>query len=149
MGIPWDELDETIVPLVATLNRLPGIRTIGSCGGHTERISSVSAPAESWWVTFDLEAADPESVVAVPTWDAWVSLEFLAWVIGKEAQSAVWLAPYAMPPYLNRPGRMLRFDLSDDRDAEGGMDPGALAEFIDKLVDEFYVPADEIWPGFA
>lgn len=33
---PYDEMDEPVVRLCKALNALPGIRTIGSCGGHHE-----------------------------------------------------------------------------------------------------------------
>ena len=58
--------------------------------------------------------------------DAWLSLEFLAWAVnhdgGRSGRAAV-VKPDARPPYLNGPGRTLRFELAsypqraEDRDS--------------------------------
>ena len=84
---PWDELDENIVPLVRELSGFPGIVTLGSCGGHETPLSGNSAPADRFWVTFCLEHADPDARVAVPSDEAWVSLEFLAYFFEELANS--------------------------------------------------------------
>ena len=36
MNVPYDELDEPVRELVKVLNSLPGVATIGSCGGHAD-----------------------------------------------------------------------------------------------------------------
>lgn len=35
-SIPWDALDENIIPLVKALNAIPGCITLACCGGHTD-----------------------------------------------------------------------------------------------------------------
>jgi hypothetical protein len=96
---PWDELDESIIPLIRTLNELPGIHTLGSCGGHETPISGNSAPADQWWVLFDLEPADHDGLIRVPTPEAWMSLEFLAYYVDwRGLEHEIALRPYANPP---------------------------------------------------
>lgn len=51
-NIPYDEIEPTIAPLVRALNALPGIRTIGSCGGHDNPDIPWQKPLGEWYVTF-------------------------------------------------------------------------------------------------
>jgi hypothetical protein len=147
--VPYDELDPPIVELVPTLNSFPGVNTLGSCGGHEPPTYDGQTPGNQWWITFELESHDP-ALVAVPTPEAWVSLEFLAWLIHHDASvkagSQIELYPDALPPFLNFPGRMLRFAIEGDRDGERGIDPDELARSIEEAAGEYYVPADEAWP---
>jgi hypothetical protein len=144
----YDELDPPIVPLVRTLNEFPGIRTFGSCGGHETPVTGNSAPADEWWILFDLEPADPAGLIAVPTPDAWVSLEFLSYVVSslRETDHEITLFPYAPPPFLNFPGRMLRFELHGWRGGKAPFEPAEVATHIEKVAAECWVPAEEAWP---
>lgn len=54
VAIPYDEIEPRILPLVRALNALPGIATIGSCGGH-ENPELGQEPLGSWFVTFAVE----------------------------------------------------------------------------------------------
>jgi hypothetical protein len=122
--IPYEDLDPPVVELVRSLNRLPGIEPITACGGHSEPVSEGSLPADRWMVGFHLEAWDPGALVAVPTREGWVSLEWLAWLINDETdypalgmevpinrpyRPGVTLRPWSRPPYLYYPGRGLHF----------------------------------------
>lgn len=156
----YRELDPPIVKLVRAMNGLPGIETTGSCGGHAEPISAGSLPADEWIVAFRLEPWDPGALVAVPTREAWISLEWLAWLINDETdyeaagmavpvnrpyRPGVKLRPWSRPPYLYYPGRTIGFAIEGSR-GEGGMEPDELAALIDRLVDESYISADDTWP---
>jgi hypothetical protein len=114
--VPYGELDPPVVGLIRVLNEFPGIETVGSCGGHDAQKNPSQCPADEWYVTFALEPADSQALVAVPTPEAWISLEFLAYEINYiAARREVRLAPFASPPYLNRPGRMLLFQVDGFR----------------------------------
>jgi hypothetical protein len=65
----YADLDANMVNLVRELNALPGITTIGSCGGH-EQPTGVQRPAGEWFVTFR----------AAHTQGGWRSLEIIAGV---------------------------------------------------------------------
>lgn len=142
--VPWDELDPPIVELVRVLNEFDGISTIGSCGGHENAAEpgSVSAPANEWWVTFELEPADPDGETNAPSGGAWLDLEFLVYWVNRCLQRQASVVPYAMPPQLNFPGRMLRFELSGLRDGDGGVEPDEVAAWIRKGLDELYVAGE-------
>jgi hypothetical protein len=156
----YSQLDPPIVPLVRALNGLPGIQTSSSCGGHETPISAGSLPADRWMVAFQLEPWDPGALVSVPTRQAWVSLEWLAWLINDETdytatemvvpvnrpyRPGVTLKPWSRPPYLYYPGRNLHFTIEGTR-SKDGMEPNELAEVITRLADECYIPAEETWP---
>jgi hypothetical protein len=143
--IPYDELDPPIVELVRVLNELPGIETLGSCAGHEDPRPG-AWPADRWFVTFILEPADPEALAVSPSPEAWVSLEWLVWLVNGNLARAgrrVELVPSSPPPYLNHPSRMLRFAIEGGR-GEQGIEPADLAEEIERLVPELYIPAEEI-----
>ena len=168
MALPYDDFDPPVGELVRALNDLPGIETSTSCGGHEEPISADSLPPDQWMVGFELKAWDSGALVAVPTREAWVSLEWLAWLINDETDYAaaakrnpelaefaaqvvdrpyrpgVTLRPWSRPPYLYYPGRNLRFAIEGHR-GEDGMEPNDLAELIRRVEDECYIPAAETW----
>jgi hypothetical protein len=50
-SIPYNQLDTNIISLVEVLNSLPGIKTLGSCGGH-ENPTSIQQPLGEWFVSF-------------------------------------------------------------------------------------------------
>lgn len=110
------DLDANIVRLVAALNAFPGIETTQSCGGHDKPANPGQALAGGFTVIFQVEQSPR----------GWLALEFLAWAINAEGPGALILFPWAAPPWLNTPGKVLRFVL------EGrGSDPDDLAGWLD------------------
>ena len=148
MDVPYDELDEPVRELVKVLNSLPGVATIGSCGGHADGDpGGVHAAADEWWVTFELLPHDREQAVWLPTRASWLSLEFLAWQLstcGDRWDAA--LLPYAPPPSLNEPGRMLRFEVRGFRESMNGVKPDEIAAALRAELEAGYA---EFWLGPA
>lgn len=142
--IPYDELDPPVSGLVRALNELPGLRTISSCGGHENPETEASRPADSWYVDLVLDTDDWDADVWTPTAEAWVSLEFLAWLVydAQKARRNLWLEPYARPPYLNQPGRGLVFQLAGGRNEPGGQEPTELASYLIDTADRYYIDAE-------
>jgi hypothetical protein len=130
---PYAEVDEPVRELVRVLNELEGIETLGSCGGHEDgKPGEMRAAADEWWVTMTLEPADLESEVWAPSEQAWLDVEFLVYWVGRlevEKGFEVGILPYAPPPQLNEPGRMLRFEFRGYR-AEGKGSPDDVAAWI-------------------
>ena len=136
--VPYEELDAQVVALVRCLNEMPGVSTLGSCAGHEEPLSGGAWPADSWYVTFRLESASPDPVIAVPTEEAWVSLEFLVWAINTNlvrAEKQIDLRAVAPPPYLNDTGAVLRFAIEGGRVGAGGIEPDELAAEIESHIE--------------
>jgi hypothetical protein len=125
-----DPLDANMRRLVRALNAFPGAETIGSCGGHVNP-TPAQWPEDTWYVNlvFDQSPAGH------------FALEFLAWAVNNDYRRGgfrVMLYPYAPPPYLNEPGRVLRYHL------EGyGADPDALATFLNTMRRKHFVTAGE------
>lgn len=123
----YDEIDLNVRGLVEVLNAAPGLRTIGSCGGH-ENPKRGGWKAPDWYVLFEIDRTD----------EGWLSLEFLAWAINGnrrlEGYNAL-LIPTSPPPYLNTPGRMLRFALEGNGD-----DPEEFACWLEEIVEECFIP---------
>jgi hypothetical protein len=141
--VPYEELDPPVVKLVRVLNEeFDGFATIGSCGGHEDgKPGEIHAPADEWWVTFELEPADPNADTTAPSADAWTDLEFLVYWLGRmrtEKGSAVRVEPYAPPPHMNFPGRMLRFEMVGYRSETDGVEPDEVAAWIRQGFDELY-----------
>jgi hypothetical protein len=142
--VPYDELDPPIRDVVAVLNEL-SLETIGSCGGHETPISKASLPPEEWYVAFRLLPADPAAEIAVPSPQAWLDLEFLAYHISALGRSrAVSLVAFALPPHLNEPGRMLQFELWGRRDDEDGIEPDEVAASLRHDLKTLYVQGGEL-----
>jgi hypothetical protein len=141
----YEAMDVSVQRLVAVLNRLPGIKTLSSCGGHDMPISLDSLPADEWYVTVVLEPRDRDSDIHAPTDQAWLDLEYLAWRVNGPPwrHKAVELVAFAKPPYLNFPGRMLAFNLQGWRGGETGVEPDDLAESIAQDLDDLYTPQDQ------
>jgi hypothetical protein len=126
---PDAEIDPKIRLLVDALNAFYGVATIGSCGGHAEPLKGGQWPDGSWYVTFEVRRNT----------HGWRALEFLAWLVNHDyihAEPHVRLYPDSLPPYLNKPGSMLKFALEGWQDAN----PDALATFMNRLREESYIP---------
>jgi hypothetical protein len=136
----YEAMDPPVRSLVAVLNRLSGIKTLSSYGGHDEPISLDSLPADEWYVTVVPEPRDRDADVHAPTDGAWMDLEYLAWRVNAWPwrDKAVELVAYAKPPHLNFPGRMLAFNLQRWRGGETGVGPDDLAESIARDLDDLY-----------
>jgi hypothetical protein len=118
-AIPYAELDPNIVSLVRALNRYPGVRTMGSCGGHEVITNPSQWEAGTWYVKFSLPANR----------FGWLLLEHLSWAINHDCRRAgrqAMLLPTSMPPFLNTPGECLAFVI----EGFGGEDPDELAQFL-------------------
>jgi len=53
------------------------------------------------------------------------------------------LACDSLPPFVNEPGRMLRFAFEGCRTGDRGLEPERLAAFTADKAPELYVPADQ------
>ncbi len=141
--ILFDELDPPVRALVAVLNDLPCVQTIGSCGGHEVPISGASLPADSWHVLLQLEPGDPDSEVAVPSRQAWLDLEFLTWHVngpyGRWEDRRVHLVGTAAPPFENEAGRMIVWELWGVRGEGDGVEPDEVAASLRRDLDELYM----------
>jgi len=127
---PNPEIDARIRNLVDALNAFDGVATLGSCGGHPEPLKGGQWPEGSWYVTFQVRRDT----------HGWRALEFLAWLINHdyiEAEPRVRLYPDSMPPYLNRPGTMLKFALEGFE----GASTDALASFMNQQRERCFIPA--------
>ena len=84
-----EELDANIRDLVHVLNQIPGVITIGSCGGHAHPTGG-QWRAGAWYVKFALDM----------TTDA---LRWLAWAINNDLWQSFTIVfrPVMPPPYLN------------------------------------------------
>ncbi|WP_339821896.1 hypothetical protein MKZ15_10780 [Paenibacillus sp. FSL R7-0216] len=122
---PQDELDENIKNLVNVLNSFEAIQTIGSCGGHTN-----PQPGQweegTWYVKFDIEQS----------LEGWQTIEFLAWAINHEYDEdlTVFFMPKSSPPWLNAPTETLGWVIEGYNE----QDPNQLADFLDKVKNDFY-----------
>lgn len=129
--VPYDDLDGNVRELVRELNHFPDLHTIGSCGGHPEPMTAASAPEGHWWVTLQPDWTD----------DGRISLEFVAWAARDlaRADNRVSLQAFACPPWLNRPGEELTFQL-------GGIDidPQNVADFLAEWRLELFISAAEL-----
>ena len=142
---PYHEMDEPIIRLCKAINALPGIRTIGSCGGHEE---GGELPADRWHVSLKVDVGEDER----PTYAGWLSLEFLAWALNDLSHSDLHIdfLALASPPYLNDPGHMLMFSIEASRAGEGGIEANDGAEWIERWIEELFWPyAAELIPEAA
>lgn len=124
--IPYGELDENVAGLCRQINRLQGVMTIGSCGGHEDPLPH-QHPAGRWDVWLVITAGRR----------GLADLGLLAWLINvelKPTEGAYLLSPYAPDPYLNEPAQSLKFVI----DGQGGATPEALAEAVGALIDRYY-----------
>jgi len=132
---PYDEMDPPVVTLCRVINdSLPGLATIGSCGGHEGGLRD----PDGWYVLVEVQLADDRR----PTLEAWVSLEFLSWAL--RDIPTVWFEPTARPPYLNFPGKMLRFVIEGQRTKGEKSEPDDIAAFIQEVFDRLYVDAEYV-----
>lgn len=129
---PKESLDRNMVRLVRTLNSFPGIRTIGSCGGHPNP-GPCQWPEGSFYVKFHVKW----------TQDGLLALEFLAWLVNtvmvQRTEGRVTLLPVAPPPYLNGPGTCLHFVI----EGNDGADPEQLGRDMKEIKRKCFCPP---WP---
>jgi hypothetical protein len=130
-NVSYDDLDSNVRELVRELNQFPDLHTLGSCGGHPERITAVSAPEGRWWVTLHPDWTD----------DGRISLEFVAWAVRDLARAnhLLFLEAFACPPWLNEPGEGLTFQLTGI-----DVDPQDVADFLAKWRVERFISAAEL-----
>ncbi len=74
------EVEERVRELVGVIASLPGLRIIGSCGGHS-RPAGDELPATEFYVGFD----------AAPAPEAWSSIEVIARCAHVHLRDRVWL----------------------------------------------------------
>lgn len=115
----YDQLDANIVNLVRALNALPGIRTIGSCGGH-ENPTDVQRPAGEWFITFR----------AAHTRGGWRSLELIAGAISLDPWRTTLKVSTSQPG--NATGRALFFALEGWRYS----DPERIAAWLNRIREQ-------------
>ena len=77
-GAPWDgerhsRIDRPVRGLVTVLNRLPGVCTVSSCGGHRDPRNVSQCRRGEFYVNFLVDR----------TRAAWRSLGYLTWIIAK------------------------------------------------------------------
>lgn len=117
-----EQLDANIVKLVDALNRYPGLKTIGSCGGHEVTTNPSQWSDGTWYVKLQVS----EDLTGRLT------LEFLAWAINNDYSrdgQNVFFMPIAPPPWLNTPGKCMSYVI----EAYNGEDPDKLAAFLDSV----------------
>jgi hypothetical protein len=148
---PYQELDPPIVGLVRAINQLPGLYTTQSCGGHEEPLTPVSAPADEWWIGIGLAVVKRgEDLVPIPVDEAWVSFEFLAYVVGHHRVNGadVQLRATSSPPWLNDPGKTLGFVLEGWRRDDHPFEPDDLADHLIQDAVRYYVSLELLaWRG--
>jgi hypothetical protein len=147
---PYSELDPPVVALVRAINQLPGLYTTQSCGGHDEALTPVSAPADEWWIGIGLAVVKRgEDLVPIPIDEAWLSFEFLAYVVGHHRRNGadIQLRASSNPPWLNNPGETLGFVLEGFRHGDRPYEPDDLADALVRDAIRYYVPADFAWVG--
>lgn len=142
---PYDELDPPVVGLCRAVNALPGLWTVSSCGGHDggglddegRSLPAGMNPAHIWMMHFIIDLSGLR-----PTRDAWLSLEFVAWVLTDLVQShAVDFSAASLPPFLNQPGYGLVFAMIGSRlprDEDEGIEPERVATVLADLTRDFY-----------
>jgi hypothetical protein len=132
------DLDPNITGLVRSLNLFHGIHTVSSCGGHKDPVNDSQYPEGNWYVGFDIDRDT----------NGWFALEFLAWAINYEyvklQHHHVCLYPEAKPPFdylpILIPGELLGFIV----EGKDGEDPQALANWIEQVKEQHYIPPDKV-----
>lgn len=119
MNIPYDQLDPNIVGLVRALNALPGITTIGSCGGH-ENPGETQRPLGEWFVTFRV----------LHRRGGWRSLESIA--------GATTLDPWRtrLSAHSSRPGQPSGRSLFFSFQGWENADPQRIAHYLNRLLEQ-------------
>ena len=98
---PYEEPRPVGRDALSRVNAIPGLRTIGSCGGHPEGDGEL--PADEWRVTVQAELDEDRPPDAVRL--AGAGMVRMAGHDGLDR--GVWLVADAHPPWLNDPGTML------------------------------------------
>ncbi len=120
-----DPVDERVVNIVASMNRLPDVQTFSSCGGHEDWKSRAfsALPPGRFNVNFEIN----------PTAAGWRSLDLLAWAVGTAKLRKV--DDIRLSAWSNSCGEELH-DPAEPRlcfeiSGRNGVDPDALAQAID------------------
>lgn len=124
------EIDINIRHLIDVLNSFPGVTTFASCGGHPEPRTPAQWPVGSWYVFMHISRNQP----------GLLSLEFLAWAINNAMSCSdrnILLFPTSPPPWLNEPGKSLKYSLEAD-----GVNPEELATVLADWKRRYYCAAD-------
>jgi hypothetical protein len=124
-------LDSNIENLVNTMNLLPGIETLGSCGGH-DKPTSYQMPQGQFLITFNVKpnAAGSSNLYRL--------IQFAL------VKSFGTFRPFSAPPYLNTPGKTLYFSW------DGVGDPEKAGSELEKLLPRYlkanveFPPIDEM-----
>jgi hypothetical protein len=124
MSIPYDEIDLAIRELCRAINEFPDIVTSDSCQGFVDG----HRLGKPWSVYFKPNG--------LPTLDAYASIEFLAYICGREAHAAGFdtrLGAAAPPPVLNGVCQSMYFYIECLNSH-----PDNFAGFVRKMRDEFF-----------
>jgi len=113
-----NKIDANMRNLVRIMNKIPGVKTIGSCGGHSDPQPG-QWDAGKWYLKFSLDLAERDT------------LDWLAWAINNDLRSAypVFLMPIMPPPNLN-PDIHANWVI----ECYGGATPDMVANFLKKHV---------------
>lgn len=108
-AVPYGEMDSNIVGLAKAINAIPGLYTVGSCGGHRNNTPN-QLPWGQWEVILQLELSEDNS----PLVEAWHNLEALAYAISKCFDSGtgdVYIKVWSAAPDLNGYGESISFTM--------------------------------------
>ena len=72
MDLEGIDLDERVRHLVVTLNRIPGVDTFSSCGGHSHPTTSQASEGE-FYANLDVERNK----------EGWRALELISWAVSE------------------------------------------------------------------
>ena len=116
-GANVGEIDARVRSLVEALNRLPGVVTFSSCGGHDDPVALSQVQCPGWYVKFGIEP-EPEAHDSL--------VRIMAAVEAHEPDVSVfpWWPGYDYPDYES----VIGFRLGGD------CDPAALVEALDDAV---------------
>ena len=114
--IRYDKLDTNIVSLVKTVNSIPWVATLESCGGHPDPKPGQAGEGE--WMAVLRFANDD---------NGWAALSFLTFVV-QEGAGGVWL----LPRFFTETHQGLAFVLAGDQTA-----PDKFANVLRKRIPAF------------
>jgi hypothetical protein len=124
--VNYQDLDENIRELVRVLNEIPGVKTIGSCGGHDNPAHGQWGQG-TWYVKFELDRTTP-------------ALTWLSWAINHalRREHSVTFLPTMPLPHLNPDVEVLW--LIEGYDVT--LTPDDVANYLNQEVLPELMPAD-------